>query len=1630
MKTIAVLLKMKEITVCLLLILSIVVSQSSNSNVSNTINAQFTSSVIGQVGVTTTAAAAEDKRKSISSSVEYSTSTMTVTSSSPMDLVSTSSSLSDFSVKTSTSTPGLDTTVLRMTSTADPSAPTTLTQAMTSAAANKTITSAMSSVEATKATQVVTSSSVNESNKTDKSTTTPLSVTSESESVTPVMSRTATKTTQYVTSTPESKRVTPVVSYTATKTTHYVTSTPESKRVTPVVSPTATKTTHYVTSTPESKRVTPVMSHIVTSATKSTAQSETFVPASESVTVVVSNETSKTTESVTSKAITFSVASSFISTFVTTFQRATEIPSRFTVSINANVTDVPSVTVTTSTTAIPVTSTLAPNKSVTTSYSVSEAISRPSVTKTTDITSSVAIVTSVTHSSTVATSTQPPTTIPSTTTKPTTKPQVAPEFKTPPPNNKTVKEGETLVLTCTATGTPTPVITWKKEKIKLQNTSSIVISWDKSKIKILRTTREDEGTYQCNASNGVGRGVEAGTKVKISYFSGLQVKITEPDAHQSIREGVDVILTCSVDAYPRPFFTWKKDDKEDGVELGSRQDSNGSRRFSDLYLPNISRKNGGNYTCLAYTGTDLLGNANKMLNVELSLVPTYPPSNAMKTTDHTITIHIHKIEYLGNGKRVSYIQVIVKQLKNQTLPTRQPSHLEPSELGPYSKNRTELYIAAVILLKDIGRGPTRLVLGDESMSYTPTKARSRRNPREEHEQYYNAPLLPETYYTAFQRMMSKDKYHESLGWITATKTTTQSQVVDDSDLSTILWIVCVSLIVLIILIVVMSVYIINKKKTHEIDIDDGNSGKNAFGKMARSLSIHMARLHEHYHPSGPIPVENFAHHVARMHKSGDMHFSTEYERIPEYDSIPATHSIDPANQWKNRYSNIVAYDYNRVKLIPYDDEPASDYINASYITGYNNENTYIAAQGPLDETCGDFWRMIWEQNTRVIVMLTNVRERGRLKCSQYWPTSGKSRYEVIYVSLEDVVELTSYTIRVFRVAMTGQKETRMIKQFHFTGWPDHGVPKSATFLLAFVRQTAKMNPPDAGPMVVHCSAGVGRTGTFIVIDTMLQQIAQEKTVDILNCVTQLRKQRNLMVQTEQQYIFIHDALLDVIISGDTEIHASNLRKHVQEMIEPFKETGETKMALEFQRLSRGVRPHYTITAATTPANKSKNRYANTLPYDDTRVPLVVQTAVNGSDYVNANYIDAYMKKRAFIATQAPLPETFDDFWRMIWEQKCYTIVVLAQEMENDKLKMNRYWPTTHPITFGVLQVAMLEEEKKEYLETRVFNITNTMDNSCQIVHQFHYTAWTSEDLTDSGINILSMIEQIQQWQNASGNHVITVHCSAGVGRTGVFCAVSSLIERLKAEAVVDVFQTVKQLREQRPAMVQTKSQYEFCYRILLEYLDTHTSLEELDSSPALSQSYNTGNPPESEKTQNEISEQSSLESAKSNGKSNLVDSGIASDSLSEVKQKNSPNHIVPSTDTSENFKQRDVTPEDKAQVNVTPKKEGLENVCLEVTLENGVSQQNATRENITQKDISTENNRQKSVTLEDDVTLENTAHEGVTEHEFIQDITPETHQKADDEPLANSQAVLRRADSEESDPYVSPLSSSLNLNGY
>lgn len=228
------------------------------------------------------------------------------------------------------------------------------------------------------------------------------------------------------------------------------------------------------------------------------------------------------------------------------------------------------------------------------------------------------------------------------------------------------------------------------------------------------------------------------------------------------------------------------------------------------------------------------------------------------------------------------------------------------------------------------------------------------------------------------------------------------------------------------------------------------------------------------HP--PIPILELANHIERLKTNDNLKFSQEYESIEPGQQFTWDHSNMEVNKPKNRYANVIAYDHSRVILQPEDAMLGSDYINANYCDGYRKHNAYVATQGPLQETFSDFWRMCWELRSATIVMMTKLEERTRIKCDQYWPTRGTDTYGSMTVSITDVQELATYCIRTFQVHRQGFSERREIKQLQFTAWPDHGVPDHPAPFLQFLRRVRNLNPPDAGPIVVHCSAGVGRTG--------------------------------------------------------------------------------------------------------------------------------------------------------------------------------------------------------------------------------------------------------------------------------------------------------------------------------------------------------------------------------------------------------------------------------------------------------------------------------------------------------------------------------------------------------------------------
>uniref|UniRef100_A0A4W6GAB6 Receptor-type tyrosine-protein phosphatase delta n=1 Tax=Lates calcarifer TaxID=8187 RepID=A0A4W6GAB6_LATCA len=637
-----------------------------------------------------------------------------------------------------------------------------------------------------------------------------------------------------------------------------------------------------------------------------------------------------------------------------------------------------------------------------------------------------------------------------------------------------------------------------------------------------------------------------------------------------------------------------------------------------------------------------------------------------------------------------------------------------------------------------------------------------------------------------------------------------------------LWVVGPVLAVIFIVCIVIAILLFKRKRAEA----EGRKGSFPCSKAMSSHHptdpVELRRINFQTpgmasHP--PVPISELADHIERLKANDNLKFSQEYESVDPGQQFTWENSNLEVNKPKNRYANVIAYDHSRVILSSIEGVPGSDYINANYIDGYRRQNAYIATQGSLPETFGDFWRMVWEQHTANIIMMTKLEEKSRVKCDQYWPTRGTETYGLIQVTLLDTVELATYSVRTFALYKSGSNEKREVRHFQFTAWPDHGVPEHPTPFLAFLRRVKACNPPDAGPMVVHCSAGVGRTGCFIVIDAMTERIKHEKTIDIYGHVTLMRSQRNYMVQTEDQYIFIHDALLEAVTCGNTEVPARNLYSYIQRLTQIEPGENVTGMELEFKRLASAKAHTSRFVSANLPCNKFKNRLVNIMPYETTRVSLQPIRGVEGSDYINASFIDGYRQQKAYIATQGPLAETTEDYWRMLWEHNSTIVVMLTKLREMGREKCHQYWPAERSARYQYFVVDPMAEYNMPQYILREFKVTDARDGQSRTVRQFQFTDWPEQGVPKSGEGFIDFIGQVHKTKEQFGQDgPITVHCSAGVGRTGVFITLSIVLERMRYEGVVDIFQTVKMLRTQRPATVQTEDQYQFCYRASLEYL--------------------------------------------------------------------------------------------------------------------------------------------------------------------------------------------------------------------
>ncbi|XP_077998024.1 tyrosine-protein phosphatase non-receptor type 11-like [Glandiceps talaboti] len=319
---------------------------------------------------------------------------------------------------------------------------------------------------------------------------------------------------------------------------------------------------------------------------------------------------------------------------------------------------------------------------------------------------------------------------------------------------------------------------------------------------------------------------------------------------------------------------------------------------------------------------------------------------------------------------------------------------------------------------------------------------------------------------------------------------------------------------------------------------------------------------------------------ANTTNAGKAGFWEEFEALQQQECkhlFSRKDGAKPENKPKNRYKNILPFDHTRVKLKSDDpDNPISDYINANYIRQQfepeaevqEEEPRYIATQGCLPQTVNDFWKMLWQENTRVIVMTTKEIERGKNKCTRYWPNEGdKKEYGKVTVLNISETSQADYTLR--ELSVTHQdfptEGARPTFHFHFKVWPDHGVPADPGGVLNFLHNVNQKQSsiPDAGPTAVHCSAGIGRTGTFIVIDIILNQIKHngfEAEIDIQKSIQMVRSQRSGMVQTEPQYKFVYMAVMHHIATLSQRLAAEQNSRRDYTNIKSVEAEGGEKTA--------------------------------------------------------------------------------------------------------------------------------------------------------------------------------------------------------------------------------------------------------------------------------------------------------------------------------------------------------------------------------------------------------------------------------------------------------------------------------------
>ncbi|XP_065454673.1 receptor-type tyrosine-protein phosphatase kappa-like isoform X2 [Chrysemys picta bellii] len=750
-------------------------------------------------------------------------------------------------------------------------------------------------------------------------------------------------------------------------------------------------------------------------------------------------------------------------------------------------------------------------------------------------------------------------------------------------------------------------------------------------------------------------------------------------------------------------------------------------------------------------------------------------------------------------------QIIVSMLQNGS----EADACRSPGLQPFNSSlEHDVYLAAVVPAHNL-TGPTDFVLGDGTR----------------HDGYYNAPLRPHRNYTAFVRVVSRWNQVEKSSCVRYDFSVGEAQTPQPGGLA-----VAVAVLVVLVLLAAGTLllwFVVARKKRNDSKDHKSNGAiplkRNRGGASRLRTQIPVAELLESLKRFKKAELEEEGAEDDANPERPPVGRNAEYQKLVSGLLHPGYAGKEPCNQAKNRYKSVIPYDHCRVVL--QSASPGADYINASYVDSYRSPRFFIAAQGPLPGTVVDFWQMIWQEKTSAIVMLTGLVEQNKTKCEQYWP-EGEQVYGDFTVTLSNTWITTGLVTRTFRLQRAGSPLPRHIQQFHYLLWPDHGVPSNAARLLQLVEMVnERVSEAPAGPVLVHCSAGIGRTGTFIALDFLLKMARAEGSVDVFRCVQRLREQRVSMVQTKEQYIFLYEVLLEGLLCGNTGVLAESAPSHVSRLRQPDAQTQINGFSREFKALQKfsELSTLSPCKEAQQPSNQPKNRKPAILPADCSRPILMSSLKADGSPgYINAVFVSTYVEEDNIIVTQLPLRETLVDFWALLWDYTCTALVMLNRLEELDQTYL-AFWPAHGEASYGRFHVKLISEEPGVGFTIRTLAVTNRQQpkKAALEIRLWQVDDWPmQQQLPPRPATIISLLGEVERSQRTSQDSHVLVTCWDGASRCGLFCAASFVCEQIRSEALLDVSQAVRMLKRRRRQMIKDVAQYTFCYELALSYLDS------------------------------------------------------------------------------------------------------------------------------------------------------------------------------------------------------------------